>query len=101
MTRLELDSHKRLIGRATRGRPGPTVVVTGAVHGNEPAGLHALRRVLARIEADAMPLRGELWAVAGNLREMLRGIRPANDADPHDAWQVPSLLVEGLVIAGS
>lgn len=39
--------------------------------------------------------------VAGNLREMLRGIRPANDADPHDAWQVPSLLVEGLVIAGS
>ncbi len=39
--------------------------------------------------------------VAGNLRAMLRSIRPANDARPYDFRQVPSLLVEGLVIAGS
>ena len=39
--------------------------------------------------------------VAGNLRDMLRTIRPANDARPHRSRLVPSLLVEGLVIAGS
>ncbi len=39
--------------------------------------------------------------VAGNLREMLRSVRPANDALPHRSRLVPSLLVEGLVIAGS
>jgi PmbA protein len=39
--------------------------------------------------------------VAGNLRDMLRTIRPANDALPHRSRQAPSLLVEGLVIAGS
>jgi PmbA protein len=39
--------------------------------------------------------------VAGNLRDMLRTIRPANDARPHRSHLVPSLLVEGLVIAGS
>ena len=39
--------------------------------------------------------------VAGNLRDMLRSIRPANDAKPHHSRLVPSLLVEGLVIAGS
>jgi PmbA protein len=38
--------------------------------------------------------------LAGNLREMLRTIRPANDARPHLSRVVPSLLVEGLTLAG-
>lgn len=39
--------------------------------------------------------------VAGNLREMLRRITPANDARTHLNHVVPSLLVEGLTLAGS
>ena len=39
--------------------------------------------------------------VAGNLREMLMTLIPANDARLHVGRQVPSLLVEGLTIAGS
>ena len=39
--------------------------------------------------------------IAGNLREMLKGIRAANDARLHLSRVIPSLLVEGLVIAGS
>ena len=39
--------------------------------------------------------------VAGNLRPMLRSIVPANDARTHVSRQVPSLLVEGLTIAGA
>jgi len=39
--------------------------------------------------------------VAGNLRDMLRTIRPANDARGHLSRVVPSLLVEGLTIAGA
>jgi len=38
--------------------------------------------------------------IAGNLRDMLRRLRPANDARPHLSRMVPSLLVEGLTIAG-
>lgn len=38
--------------------------------------------------------------VAGNLRDMLRTIIPANDARLHLSRVVPSLLVEGLTIAG-
>ncbi|MCA8881961.1 MAG: TldD/PmbA family protein [Rhodobacteraceae bacterium] len=38
--------------------------------------------------------------VAGNLIGMLRSVVPANDARPHLASVVPSLLVEGLTIAG-
>ena len=39
--------------------------------------------------------------IAGNLRDMLRSLVAANDARPHAAVQVPSLLVEGLTIAGA
>jgi PmbA protein len=38
--------------------------------------------------------------IAGNLRDMLRAIVPANDARPHLSQRVPSLLVAGLTVAG-
>ncbi len=38
--------------------------------------------------------------IAGNLRDMLLTLTPANDARPHLSRVVPSLLVEGLTIAG-
>jgi PmbA protein len=38
--------------------------------------------------------------IAGNLRDMLRRIVPANDARPHLTRVVPSLLVEGMTLAG-
>ncbi|RWR32611.1 TldD/PmbA family protein [Sinirhodobacter populi] len=38
--------------------------------------------------------------IAGNLREMLTRIIPANDARPHLSHVVPSLLLEGLTLAG-
>ena len=38
--------------------------------------------------------------VAGNLRDMLKTIVPANDGRPHLSRVVPSLLVEGLTLAG-
>jgi PmbA protein len=36
--------------------------------------------------------------VAGSLPEMVRTLVPANDADPHKAHSVPSLLAEGLTV---
>jgi len=38
--------------------------------------------------------------IAGNLRDMLRAMIPANDARPHLSRVVPSLLVPGMTIAG-
>ena len=38
--------------------------------------------------------------IAGNLRDMLRSIVPANDARSHLTRVVPSLLVEGMTLAG-
>lgn len=38
--------------------------------------------------------------IAGNLLEMLMTLRPANDARDHVSRRVPSLLVEGMTLAG-
>ncbi|EAQ12695.1 microcin-processing peptidase 1 [Maritimibacter alkaliphilus HTCC2654] len=39
--------------------------------------------------------------IANNLIDMLLRIIPANDAEPHKSRQVPSLLIEGMTLAGS
>jgi PmbA protein len=39
--------------------------------------------------------------IAGNLRDMLLRIIPANDARPHLSTRVPSILVDGLTLAGA
>ena len=39
--------------------------------------------------------------IAGNLLNMLKSLLPANDAQPFARHRVPSLLVEGLTVAGT
>ena len=39
--------------------------------------------------------------IAGNLRDMLKRIIPANDARPYLSRIVPSLLIEGMTLAGN
>lgn len=52
------------------------------------------------IEAGQIAYPVNECTLAGNLREMLMTIRPANDARAHLSRVVPSLAVEGLVLAG-
>ncbi|MHC4134273.1 MAG: M14 family metallopeptidase [Planctomycetota bacterium] len=77
---------QRRLGRYTTGRPGPTIVVCGGLHGNEPAGALAARRVLERLERERPPLRGELLAVAGNLAALAAGRRYLA-VDLNRVWQ--------------
>ena len=39
--------------------------------------------------------------IAGNLRDMLARIIPANDARPHLSMRVPSILIDGMTLAGA
>ncbi len=64
---------KRLIGRYTGNEPGALVIVTAAIHGNEPAGVHALEEVfrLLALEPQVNPsfvFRGRLVGLMGNIQ---------------------------------
>lgn len=81
-------SDPRILGRygADAGR-GPLVVCIGGIHGNEPAGVAALRRVIARLEESRPTFRGRLIAVAGNL-QALNADRRFIDRDLNRGWSV-------------
>ncbi len=58
---------RRLLGSYSTGRAGPTILALGGIHGNEPAGIAALNRVVAKLQELELPLHGTLVAIAGNL----------------------------------
>lgn len=73
--REDEDAFVRQVG-AVRGHDiGPTLIVIGGVHGNEPGGVLAARRVLRRLRGADVGLRGELVAFAGNVAGLRAGCR--------------------------
>ena len=56
----------RRLGRYA-GKQGPTLLVVGGIHGNEPAGVLAAQDVLAQLEEGGIEVAGSLAAVAGNV----------------------------------
>ena len=55
--------------------PGPLVICIGGMHGNEPAGVFATRRVLHTLESAKPPFRGEFIAFSGNRTALARRCR--------------------------
>ncbi|MCB9899361.1 MAG: succinylglutamate desuccinylase/aspartoacylase family protein [Planctomycetes bacterium] len=75
----------RILGTYDAARPGPTFVIFGGIHGNEPAGVEAARVVLDELRRLELPLRGRLVGVAGNLAA-LGGDRRFVDRDLNRRW---------------
>src|SRR5271166_6507904 len=65
----------RELGRHVGQTPGPLVICVGGMHGNEPAGVFAARRVVRALEEQNPPFRGTLVALAGNRAALARGCR--------------------------
>lgn len=62
-------------GLRVRGdAPGPTLVLVAGIHGNEPAGVEACRRLMERLR-DRPPARGEVAAFTGNPPALAAGRR--------------------------
>ena len=75
---------RREIGRYESGIDGPTLVVIGGVHGNEPAGLFAGQRVLQRLNRECPhDFSGRVIVLAGNL-EALNASDPETRYIDHD-----------------
>ncbi len=57
---------ERVIGERSGTAPGPTLIVVGGVHGNEPAGVVAAERLLRAIDEGGGLRRGRFLALRGN-----------------------------------
>ncbi len=65
----------RVIGSMLGGGPGPTVVVFGGIHGNEPAGVLALNQVFQKLERMKASPGGNFVGLAGNMTGLKEGKR--------------------------
>ncbi len=89
----------RLLGRLEGRKPGPTLILVGGLHGNEPAGVLALQRMFAALASEARRSgvpgldRGRAVALAGNLKALAANQRYlANDLNRYwDPERVESL----------
>ncbi len=80
----------RRIGSIHGARTGPTLLVVAGIHGNEPAGVIAAQRVVARLERDGTELRGDFVCLAGNVRALGVGVRYL-ERDLNRGWSASRL----------
>lgn len=78
-------SAEHLIASIRGIAPGPTLIILGGIHGNEPAGVIAADRVLPRIQELQSVLRGEVLLLRGNTRALEQSVRYI-DADLNRQW---------------
>ncbi len=93
---MELGKIERLVGHFSGQEPGPTLIVMGGMHGNEPAGIFASRKILSLLQETQPFFRGDFYALAGNLGALEVGERFI-DQDFNRCWteDVVQALVEG------
>ena len=85
-TTLDPATVSRELGRVEAVESGPTLICIGGLHGNEPAGVLAIDRVLQQIYRREEGLCGRMVGIAGNLRALAAGRRYV-EHDLNRAWR--------------
>lgn len=65
----------RMIGHMRGELPGPTMIFLGGIHGNEASGVFALHKVLHELNERNTLIKGNIFAISGNLRALEKGER--------------------------
>jgi hypothetical protein len=81
-------SIERIIGEIQGEKKGPTVVFFSGMHGNETAGVFALKTVFDKI--NPKQIKGKVYGISGNLKALECNQRYI-DADLNRIWTKPNL----------
>jgi hypothetical protein len=80
----------RLVGKLQGSAPGPTVVFVAGIHGNEPSGVFALHQLIREVESHQIRIKGNVYAISGNLGALIEGERYKNQ-DLNRMWSKESV----------
>ena len=83
--KTEKAATAHLVGSFEGDPSGPTLIVVGSIHGNEPSGAKALRRVSETLRGIETKLRGRVFLIEGNVRALSEGVRFI-DSDLNRHW---------------
>ncbi len=76
---------RRVIGNIKGRQPGPSIIFTGGIHGNEKSGVIALQQATEILQKKTESMRGHFYALAGNL-SALRQEKRYQSADLNRLW---------------
>ena len=93
MEKENLEDIPRIIGKYEGEKEGPLLLVTAGVHGNEPSGIIAVKRILAELEKTKPSMRGTFLALSGNQKALQKGKRYI-DEDLNRTWTQNNLEKE-------
>ena len=65
-----LEDIPRELGYIDGAEAGPTLILLGGLHGNEPAGVIAIQRVLADLHGEEAGIKGHVIGVVGNCQAL-------------------------------
>lgn len=85
-----VSTGSRIIASVRGTRPGPTLIVTGSIHGNEPAGTLAAKRIADSIRAKQDSICGEVVLLVGNAQALKQKVRYI-DADLNRHWTAENI----------
>jgi succinylglutamate desuccinylase len=77
---------KHLIGTFAGQLGGPSLICAAGIHGNEPAGVEALKRVLETLQAHSQTFSGKMVALLGNTEAFSQGRRYV-ERDLNRVWE--------------
>jgi len=80
----------RVVAHLRAPAPGPMLIVLGGIHGNEPAGLHAVEPLLERLAVDA----GDFVVLSGNRGALAEGVRYI-ERDLNRGWSDEAIAALG------
>ena len=83
-------SDKRIIGSIEGDPGGPTVVIMGGMHGNEPAGVEAATNILEKLSDVDPAIDGRIVGIRANISALEQKVRYI-DEDMNRLW-FPSIL---------
>jgi succinylglutamate desuccinylase len=92
--RPEIVEGEHLIEAFVGDARGPTLIIVGSVHGNEPAGVKALLQVTEEMSHVSGEIKGRIYFIAGNTRALPLGVRFI-DRDLNRTWTQPNLATVG------
>lgn len=67
-------------------KKGPVLVLFVGIHGNEPAGIHAVDQISKRLAGDDEEINGSVYAITGNIEAVKLGVRFL-DTDLNRLWE--------------
>jgi len=79
------NAGSHLIASIKGTKPGPSLIIIGSIHGNEPAGATAAKNIAPLIQRYQPSLSGEVILLSGNTRALAQRVRYI-DADLNRHW---------------